>query len=25
AANVANTRPWPELDAMRKRSQAEVR
>ena len=25
AAAVANTRPWPELDAMRKRSQAEVR
>jgi DNA polymerase (family X) len=25
AANVANTRPWAELDAMRKRSQAEVR
>jgi DNA polymerase (family 10) len=23
--NVANTRPWAELDAMRKRSQAEVR
>jgi DNA polymerase (family 10) len=25
AENVANTRPWKELDAMRKRSQAEVR
>src|SRR3954454_9329151 len=25
AANVANARPWAELDAMRKRSQAEVR
>jgi DNA polymerase (family 10) len=25
AENVANTRPWPELDALRKRSQAEVR
>jgi DNA polymerase (family 10) len=25
AANVANTRPWEELDRMRKRSQAEVR
>jgi DNA polymerase (family 10) len=25
AEHVANTRPWPELDAMRKRSQAEVR
>src|SRR3954449_4144225 len=25
AENIANTRPWPELDAMRKRSQAEVR
>src|SRR3954449_9137840 len=25
AENVANTRPWAELDAMRKRSQAEVR
>src|SRR3954451_7435586 len=25
AADVANTRPWPELDALRKRSQAEVR
>src|SRR3954462_6229559 len=25
AAAVANTRPWPEVDAMRKRSQAEVR
>ena len=25
AADVANTRPWPVLDALRKRSQAEVR
>jgi DNA polymerase (family 10) len=24
AASVANTRPWPELDAMRKRSRAEA-